>query len=76
MATQPISSEYLAQIRSLLNQTLNNDDLLLNWFAQFMTQPKYPEHVNETGERREVTINLTSGTEKTYRNAEPNKSDY
>ena len=76
MATQPISNEYLQQIRSLLNQTLNNDDLLLNWFAQFMTQPKYPELVDETGERREATINLASGTEKTYRNAEPNKSDY
>jgi 50S ribosomal protein L16 3-hydroxylase len=76
MATQPISNEYLQQIRSLLNQTLNNDDLLLKWFAQFMTQPKYPELVDETGERREATINLASGTEKTYRNAEPNKSDY
>lgn len=75
MATQPISSAYLEQIRSLLNQTLD-DELLLNWFAQFMTQPKYPELVDETGERREATINLASGTEKTYRNAEPNKSDY
>jgi 50S ribosomal protein L16 3-hydroxylase len=76
MATQPISSEYLQQIRSLLNQTLDDDELLLNWFAQFMTQPKYPELVDDTGEGREATINLASGTEKTFRNAEPNKSGY
>jgi 50S ribosomal protein L16 3-hydroxylase len=71
MATQPISSEYLQQIRSLLNQTLDDDELLLNWFAQFMTQPKYPELVDETGERREATINLASGGNKTYNNTEP-----
>jgi 50S ribosomal protein L16 3-hydroxylase len=71
MATQPISSAYLQQIRSLLNQTLDDDELLLNWFAQFMTQPKYPELVDDTGERREATINLTSDTEKKYNNAEP-----
>jgi len=71
MATQSISSEYLQQIRSLLNQTLDDDELLLNWFAQFMTQPKYPELVDETGERREATINLASGANKTYNNTEP-----
>jgi 50S ribosomal protein L16 3-hydroxylase len=70
MATQPISSAYLQQIRSLLNQTLDDDELLLNWFAQFMTQPKYPELVDNTGERREATINLASDTEKKYNNAE------
>ena len=70
MATQPISSEYLEQIRALLNKTLDDDELLLNWFAQFMTQPKYPEHVDETGERREATINVTSETKKTYHNGD------
>jgi 50S ribosomal protein L16 3-hydroxylase len=68
MATQPISNEYLQQIRSLLNQTLNNDDLLLNWFAQFMTQPKYPELIDDTGERRKAIISAPSGIKKTYYN--------
>ena len=64
MATQPISSAYLQQIRSLLNQTLDDDDLLLNWFAQFMTQPKYPELVDETWtqilKKHIVMVNLSN----------------
>jgi 50S ribosomal protein L16 3-hydroxylase len=68
MATQPISSEYLAQIRSLLNQTLDDDELLLNWFAQFMTQPKYPELADETGEYRQAIINTGLDINKKYRN--------
>jgi 50S ribosomal protein L16 3-hydroxylase len=68
MASQPISSEYLKQIRSLLNQTLDDDELLLNWFAQFMTQPKYPELVGETGEGREASIRDSLGANKSYLN--------
>ena len=68
MATQPISSEYLQQIRSLLNQTLDDDELLLNWFTQFMTQPKYPELIEYTGERREASIRDSSGANKSYFN--------
>jgi 50S ribosomal protein L16 3-hydroxylase len=70
MANQPISSAYLEQIRALLNKTLDNDELLLNWFAQFMTQPKYPELVDETGERRKVTIDIAEGTYKEYLNGQ------
>jgi hypothetical protein len=36
-----------------------------------MTQPKYPELVDDTGERREASINLASGAKKTYNNTEP-----
>jgi hypothetical protein len=35
-----------------------------------MTQPKYPELVDETGERRVAKINLDSDTKKTYRNGQ------
>ena len=70
MATQPISSEYLQQIRSLLNQTLNDDELLLNWFAQFMTQPKYPELVDETGERRAASIKINKNMSVKYHNGD------
>ena len=70
MANQPISSAYLEQIRALLNKTLDDDELLLNWFAQFMTQPKYPELVDETGERRKVNIDIAEGTYKEYLNGQ------
>jgi 50S ribosomal protein L16 3-hydroxylase len=72
MANQPISTAYLEQIRSLLNQTLNNDELLLNWFAQFMTQPKYPELVDDTRESRKATIRNTLGDIKPFYNGESN----
>jgi 50S ribosomal protein L16 3-hydroxylase len=72
MAKQPISSEYLEQIRSLINKTLNDDELLLNWFAQYMTQPKYPELVDDTGENREAAISVASETKKTYHNGKTN----
>ncbi|MFL2531547.1 MAG: cupin domain-containing protein [Porticoccaceae bacterium] len=70
MANQPISSAYLEQIRALLTKTLNDDELLLNWFAQFMTQPKYPELADETGECRKATIQAPSNFIKSYRNGE------
>ena len=70
MANQPISSAYLEQIRTLLTKTLNDDELLLNWFAQFMTQPKYPELADETGECRRATIQTPSNFIKSYRNGE------
>jgi 50S ribosomal protein L16 3-hydroxylase len=68
MANQPISSAHLQQIRSLLNQTLNDDELLLNWFAQYMTQPKYPELVDDTNENRTASVELGLGSLQSYRN--------
>ena len=51
-----ISPAYIAQIKSLLLETLNDDQLLAEWFAQYMTEPKYPMLVDETGERRTASI--------------------
>jgi 50S ribosomal protein L16 3-hydroxylase len=68
MANQPISSAHLQQIRSLLNKTLNDDELLLNWFAQYMTQPKYPELVDYTSENRTASVELALGSLQSYRN--------
>jgi 50S ribosomal protein L16 3-hydroxylase len=70
MATQPISSAYLQQIRSLLNQTLDDDELLLDWFAQFMTQPKYSELVDETGEQRVASIKINKNKSVKYHNGD------
>lgn len=70
MAMRPISSAYLEQIKILLNKTLDDDELLLNWFAQFMTQPKYPDLVNETAEQRQATISVAKDIYKNYLNGE------
>ena len=70
MVMQPISSAYLEQIKILLNKTLDDDELLLNWFAQFMTQPKYPDLVIETAEQRQATISVAKDTYKDYLNGE------
>ena len=70
MVMQPISSAYLEQIKTLLNKALDDDELLLNWFAQFMTQPKYPDLLNETAEQRQATISVAKDTYKDYLNGE------
>lgn len=40
-----IRAEDLAQVKRLLTEHLSDDRLLLSWFGQFMTDPKYPERV-------------------------------
>ena len=70
MANQPISSAYLEQIRALLNLTLDDDELLLLWFAQFMTQPKYFELVNETSEQLVASIKINKNKSVKYHNGD------
>lgn len=52
MANNQISSAHIAKVRELLLSTLDNEKLLAEWFARYMTSPKYPELVEETGELR------------------------
>ena len=52
MANDQISSAHIAKVRELLLSTLDNEKLLADWFARYMTSPKYPELVEETGELR------------------------
>ena len=56
MASQPISPAYLDQIRALINHSLSDDQLLMNWFAQFMTTSKHPDLIEHTAEMRSATI--------------------
>ncbi|MDB9843296.1 cupin domain-containing protein [Porticoccaceae bacterium] len=56
MANSNISAAYIAKVKALLLDTLNDDQLLAEWFAQFMTEPKYPMLVDETGEERVASI--------------------
>lgn len=52
MATKQISAAHIASVRELLQATLDDEKLLAEWFAQYMTRPKYPDLVEETGEKR------------------------
>jgi 50S ribosomal protein L16 3-hydroxylase len=52
MAQMTIAPEFIAELRSLLAELLDDDELLTDWFARFMTAPKYPELQALTGERR------------------------
>jgi 50S ribosomal protein L16 3-hydroxylase len=65
MASEEIAPEFIKQARSLLLQTLDNDELLADWFARFMTAPKYAGLEGETGERRRARIDGV-----TYENGE------
>ena len=40
---QKIQADALQRLRGLLNQHLQDDRLLMAWFGQFMTEPRYPE---------------------------------
>ena len=72
MANQPISPAYIEQIRALINHSLSDDDLLMRWFAQFMTRPKYPQLTSETGESRSARIKTSSqSADIYYKNGEP-----
>ncbi len=64
MASAQIPTAYIGQVRSLLQNLLDDDQVLGEWFAQYMTQPKYPEHVDTTGELRVASINLPSETNR------------
>jgi 50S ribosomal protein L16 3-hydroxylase len=65
MAEETIAPEFIAEARKLLTELLDDDELLADWFARFMTAPKYPELEALTGERRLARIG-----ERRYENGE------
>lgn len=40
-----IQSDALDRLRVMLNEHMGDERLLLTWFGQFMTEPRYPERV-------------------------------
>ena len=56
MAGERIPAAYIGKIRELLLELLNDDQLLAEWFAQYMTEPKYPMLTDITGEQRRASI--------------------
>lgn len=43
MASDSIDPAFIAEARKLLNSVLDDEQLLAEWFASFMTRPKYPQ---------------------------------
>lgn len=70
MATDKIPAAYTAKIKSLLLELLEDDQLLAEWFAQYMTEPKYPMLTDITGEQRRASIDNrdASGDQSHFKN--------
>ncbi len=66
MASEEIAPEFVAQTKRLLQEALDDDALLGDWLARFMTQPKYPGLEEQTGEERRAHIDGVA-----YVNGEP-----
>lgn len=56
MANESINPLFIQQLKSMLGELLNDEKLLSDWFARYMTSPKYPDFTEETGETRVAKI--------------------
>ncbi|MEH6466330.1 MAG: cupin domain-containing protein [Porticoccus sp.] len=66
MATENIDPAFIHQVKSLLSSVLDDEALLADWFARYMTAPKYPGLVDESEEIRRAKVNGLQ-----YENGEP-----
>ena len=57
MAGEEIAPAFIDQARALLRQVLDDDALLADWLARYMTAPKYADLQMETGEMRRARAN-------------------
>ncbi|XOV89143.1 MAG: cupin domain-containing protein [Pseudomonadota bacterium] len=60
-ATSAITADFIAQAKRLLRDALEDDALIGDWLARYMTMPKYPELFDELGDGelppRQATLN-------------------
>ncbi len=56
MASTEIHPSFIQQVKSMLGELLDDEALLSDWFARYMTSPKYPELSGEVDENREAEI--------------------
>ena len=56
MASNRIAPEFLQAAKTLLIEVLDDDALLADWFARFMTAPKYPGLEELTQEQRRAVV--------------------
>lgn len=66
MARADIDAAFIEQVRCQLSAVLEDEALLADWFARYMTQPKLPGLEDVTGERRHARVNG-----RDYENGEP-----
>ncbi|TNE77925.1 MAG: cupin domain-containing protein [Gammaproteobacteria bacterium] len=52
MAREDIDPQFIKQVQNMLRQLSDDQTLLADWFARYMTAPKYPDLVEELGEER------------------------
>lgn len=65
MASDEINAAFLAQAKQQLLGLLEDDALIADWFARYMTSPKYPDLTELTNEQRTASVNG-----RRYRNGE------
>lgn len=70
MAGEHIDPAFVAEAQKLLRELLDDQVFFEDWFARFVTTPKYPHYAHLTGEQRRATIRGL-----TYVNGEPLKAD-
>lgn len=66
MGSDEIDPVFVAHAKQQLLALLDNEPLIADWLARFMTAPKYPDLVDTSGEQRQAS---TMGRQ--YRNGEP-----
>ncbi|MGB0996993.1 MAG: cupin domain-containing protein [Pseudomonadales bacterium] len=66
MGSDEIDPVFIAHAKQQLLALLDNEPLIADWLARFMTAPKYPDLVDASGEQRQAS---TMGRQ--YRNGEP-----
>lgn len=66
MVGDEIDPQFVAQAKKLLLDVLDNDELIGDWLARFMTEPKYPDLQDITGEKRQASF-----AGRQYRNGLP-----
>ena len=57
MASEEIAPEFVKQAKDLMLRALDDDEVMADWFARFMTAPKYAGLEGETGEKRRACVN-------------------
>ena len=58
MAQENIDPAFVAQAKQQLITLIDDDALIADWLARYMTAPKYPELVDSTAESRTAAVEL------------------
>ncbi|MFK7915011.1 MAG: cupin domain-containing protein [Pseudomonadales bacterium] len=56
MAGATVDPAFFKRARAMLQQLLDDDQLIEDWFCRYMTAPKYPDLTELTGESRQASV--------------------